>query len=134
LFIAIVRFTVVRDYTLSVSEVRPSDSGGQVLYIIRDAYDTDPLSMGMQYTAGSKINTLYYDFESDTYFNITNASIKKDKNGNVVSTTVRFDYYLDYDYDSKSGKYFGVGKLVTKESTKDEKSGEVKDSIVLPEL
>jgi len=54
--------------------------------------------------------------------------------GNAVSTSVRFDYFMDYDYDSKSGKYIGVGKLGTKESTKDERTGKVQDSVIGPEI
>ena len=102
--------------------------------LLRDAFSSYPHALGMQFSAVTKTNTLYYYFESDTYFNITSVTVNKDKKGNKISTSVRFDYFMDYDYDYKSGKYIGVGKLGTKESTKDERTGKVQDSFIGPEL
>ena len=84
-----------------------------------DMTSDDPLSSNMILTAGSKSNTLYYDVLSRSFYMITNAKIVKDKNGNVVSKTVTFDYYSDYDYDEKTHQYVGVDKQGTRTETYD---------------
>ncbi|MDO3645138.1 hypothetical protein [Mucilaginibacter sp. L3T2-6] len=50
--------------------------------------------------------------ETETYFNITSRNVTKDRRGNVISTKVTYDQYMDYDYDQKSGKYIGEARLI----------------------
>ncbi|MFM7852929.1 MAG: hypothetical protein ACKO96_13670, partial [Flammeovirgaceae bacterium] len=96
--------------------------------LMRDIFSDDPHALGMQFSAGSKANTLYYDDQSETYFKITSAEIIKDEKGAIVSKTVTLDYYSGYQYDKKTKKYEGVNKLGTKTETYDVKSGKTTTS------
>ncbi|RWY48519.1 RHS repeat-associated core domain-containing protein [Mucilaginibacter gilvus] len=90
--------------------------------LMLDFFSDDPHASNMLITAGSKINTLYFDINSNAYYKITNASSTKNAVGDIVSKTITFDYYSDYDYDYEKGKYVGIDKQGTRTETYDVKS------------
>jgi hypothetical protein len=100
------------------------ESVGFLLFFY-DLLSDDPHALNQQLRAGEKLNTLYYDMETNTYFSITNRTVQKDTKGHVVSTTVTYDQYLDYDYDKKSKKFIGIGKITSYQATKNESTGQV---------
>ncbi len=103
------------------------------LMFFYDLLSDDPHALNQQLRAGEKLNKLYYDMETNTYFSLNSRTINKDKKGNVVSTTVTYDQYSDYDYDKKSGENVGVGKINTYKATQNEKTGQVIQNVVTVE-
>jgi RHS repeat-associated protein len=107
------------------SSLKNLHEGMGFLMFFYDLLSDNPQALNQQLRAGQEVNKLYYDMETETYFNITSRNVTKDRRGNVISTTVIYDQYMDYDYDQKSGNYIGVGKINTYEATKNEKTGQV---------
>jgi hypothetical protein len=70
----------------------------------------DPHSLGMQFTAGSKTNTLYFDNKSEQYFEMTSRTDIKNSDGDTIGKEATYDTFSSYSYNEDSGKYEGVGK------------------------
>ncbi len=73
----------------------------------------NPHSIGMQFTAGRDLNTLYFDSDTEQYFEVTGRSDVKDDKGNGVGTKITYNTYGGYRYNKSTGKYEGVGKTGT---------------------
>lgn len=76
----------------------------------------DAHSLGMQLMAGNNENILYFDRETEQYFEILSKNDITDSDGNVVGQEATYNTYSSYKYDEKAGKYIGVGKLGTYKS------------------
>jgi len=84
-----------------------------VIGLVVDVISDDPHSLGMQFSAGSKLNTLYFDITTKQYFEVT--SRNTDKDGRVTTT---YDTYSSYGYDERQGKYIGIDKTGTFKAVK----------------
>lgn len=83
-----------------------------------DIFSSDPHALGMQFSAGSDLNTLYYDSDSKQYFEVTARSDIKDGKGKVIGTKVSYTTFEDYHYNKTTRKYEGVNKLDTYETVR----------------
>lgn len=83
-----------------------------------DIFSDDPHALGMQFTAGNEMNTLYFDNDSKQYFEVTERSNLKDGKGTVVGQKATYTTYEDYQYNKSTGKYEGVNKIDTYEVIK----------------
>ncbi len=77
-----------------------------------DIYSDDPHSLNMQFSAGGKINTLYFDQGTDQYFEVTERGKEKDADGNESEYSV-YNTYESYQYNKGTKKYEGVNKTGT---------------------
>jgi RHS repeat-associated protein len=98
-----------------------------VATLLLDIFSKDPHSAGMLYMRGAEKNVLYYDPESNTYFEITKAQVFRDKNGDKTITVVQYDYYSDYEYDKEKKGYVGVDYLGTKSESYDHRKNSRKN-------
>lgn len=83
-----------------------------------DIFSSDPHVLGMQFTAGNKLNTVYFDNDSKQYFEVTGRSDIKDGKGNVTGQKVTYTTYEDYQFNQTLGRYEGVNKIDTYEVIK----------------
>ncbi len=74
-----------------------------------DFLSNDPHALNMQFSAGAKLNTLYYDDQTEQYFQVTERGKEKDSNGVEREYSV-YNTYSGYTYNEDSGKYEGVNK------------------------
>jgi hypothetical protein len=89
---------------------------GSGLLIFDMFFNNNPHSLGSMFET-RKEGKLYYDHESDNYFEITSKKMNKDESGNVVSADLTMDVYSSYSYDEDQGKYIGAGEKKTVTST-----------------
>ena len=89
-----------------------------VASFLLDVFSTDPHSSRMLLTAGNHLNTLYYDTDSDQYYEISDRKEVKDDDGNVIGREATYTVYSDYYYDEDAGRYMGTGESKTYKSTK----------------
>jgi RHS repeat-associated protein len=81
-----------------------------------DLFSDNPHSIGSMIEA-KKEGKLYYDHDSQNYFEITSKTINKDDDGNEVSADITMDVYSDYTYDKDKRKYVGTGEKTTVTTT-----------------
>jgi len=80
-----------------------------------DIFSSDPHALGMQFTAGNEMNTLYFDHNSNQYFEVTGRSDLKDGKGKVIGQKATYTTYEDYQKNKSTGKYEGVNRINTYE-------------------
>lgn len=80
-----------------------------------DIFSSDPHALGMQFSAGNELNTLYFDHNTNQYFEVTSRSKIKDANGKVIGDKATYTTYEDYQQNETTGKYEGVNKGETYE-------------------
>ncbi len=83
-----------------------------LLGLAYDIFSNDPHALGMQFSAGGKLNTLYHDMGTDQYFEVTKRGTEKDENGNEREYS-EYNTYESYQYNDDTGKYEGVDKTGT---------------------
>ncbi len=81
-----------------------------------DFFNENPHSIGSMMET-RKVDKLYFDQESNNYFEITSKTINTDNDGNEVSATITMNIYSNYAYDDDIDKYVGVGKRTTVTTT-----------------
>ncbi|MBB3058135.1 hypothetical protein [Mucilaginibacter gotjawali] len=92
--------------------------------LIHDIFSNDPHALGMQFSAGNNLNTVYFDALTDQYFEITSRKVGKDG-----SVTEVYDTYSSYSYDSKKGVYVGVGKTGSYSATQANPNADVTQQV-----
>lgn len=93
-------------------------SAASFLLDLVNSFRGDPHSLGMQFTAGYSTNKLYFDNETEQYFEVTSRTDIKDDEGNVIGQEAVYNTYSDYTYDEEAGRYVGVNKTGTYKATK----------------
>ena len=84
--------------------------GGMVLAL--DFFSDNPHSTGSMLET-KQTNKLYYDSDSENYYEITSKTLNKDADGNIESADITMDVYSNYAYDEDQGKYVGTGEKKT---------------------
>lgn len=83
-----------------------------LLGLAYDMFSDDPHALGMQFSAGNKVNTLYFDVDTEQYFEVTTRGTDKDRNGNEREYSI-YNTYSGYRYNKDTKKYEGVNKTGT---------------------
>ncbi|MGX1640486.1 hypothetical protein [Sphingobacterium sp. NPDC055431] len=83
-----------------------------------DLFSSDPHALGIQFSAGSELNTLYYVSDSKLYFVVNARSNIKDGKGKVIGTKMTYTTFEGYFYNKTTRKYEGVNKLDTYEAVR----------------
>ncbi|WP_028981090.1 hypothetical protein [Sporocytophaga myxococcoides] len=98
------------------------------IYSIKmDFFSDDPHSTRMLFENGMYMDKLYFDSQSNQYYEWTGREQMLDERGNVMSTTDTYNVYSDYTYDKKSKKYVGTGLIEKRFKVTDQNDKVVSD-------
>jgi len=84
--------------------------------VIFDLFSDNPHSISSMLES-EKTGKLYFDNDSQNYYQISSRKDNYDNNGKLVSADIRVDVYSSYSYDKEQGKCVGVDKIGTSTST-----------------
>jgi RHS repeat-associated protein len=90
----------------------------------------NPHSMGMQLTEGFSDDKLYYNEESDVYWERSKGDDVTNDAGEVIGSEYTFTYYSDFTKNEETGEYEGTGDKTTVTVTKYE-GQEAKDMFIM---
>ncbi len=85
--------------------------------LVLDLTSNDPHAVNMMLSAGRELNTLYFDINSDQYFEVTKRGKEAGPDGKEREFS-EYTTYQSYFYDEDAGKYRGSGASKTYRSTK----------------
>lgn len=88
--------------------------------LYKDFFGSDPHDTNMLLRSGNEMNTLYFDGESNQYFNITKKNL-----GSRGRTLFTYDTYDSYD--KEEDRYVGVGYKETRIRVQDSEGGAIDD-------
>lgn len=88
-----------------------------LLGLAYDIFSDDPHALSMQFSAGNKLNTLYYDVGTDQYFEVTKRGKEQGTNGQEREYSI-YNIYESYRYNKETDKYEGVNKTGTYEAVR----------------